>query len=193
VKIIIVTFYLFLSILGNSQNNISVDSLKNYLIADSTLIKLEAENQYLEVKNTTLGIVIYEPSNTLVQLSKAADTIVELDGFEIYTWNVAAIDTLIEDTLKITANCSVAWGEAQAVFKFIKLNTTPELMMFTRTIYDENDVEILHYEKVIIEKIALRDLVCLREPTPYTPGTELPFIKLDLENLSFASIQDLEK
>lgn len=192
-KLITAIFYLFLTVLGLSQNTIPVDSLKNYLIEDSTLTKLAVKNQYLEAKNTSLGIVLYEPSNTLVWLNHTYDTIVELDGFEHYTWNITDVDTLIDDNLKITASCPIAWGEAHAIFKIKHLNTNPELIVFTRTIYDENGVEILHYEKIIIEKTEIRNLVCLREPTPYIPGTELPFIKIELESISFATKEDLEK
>ena len=96
------------------------------------------------------------------------------------------MDTLIDHSIKIIAHCPNVWGNLEATFTFVPISNCPNLILLKRIIYDEDGIVILKYEKVIIEKLFIQDLVCLKEPKRYMPGTDFPFIEIDLENIFFA-------
>lgn len=178
-----IAIFMFFSF-GFGQNPIPLDSVKNYIIEDSILQEYVQSNKFIEVKNTSFGIVLYEPSHDLISFNETLDTLTELDGFESYDWKIISRDT-VDGNLKVIASCSDAWGNSRSEFTFEKIQ--PNFILLKRVIYDEDGIEIIKYEKLILEKKFILDFVCLKEPTPDLPGTEIPFIYLDMNNMAVAT------
>ncbi|MFK8046587.1 MAG: hypothetical protein AB8B72_13905 [Crocinitomicaceae bacterium] len=190
IKTIALLLLLTIGSIARCQEVLPTDSIKNYIIADSALTKFEKPNHFLEAKNTDLGIVLYEPRNTLIEINSGFDTLIELDGFERYHWAISSIDTLSNGLVKITCADSLAWGSFKAVFTLQELSTKPPSIIMSRVIYDEKSTEMMSYQKLIIEQVHLKKMVCLREPTPYIPESSFPFLKVNFKTISFASKKD---
>jgi len=179
------------AIYGVAQEKIPIDSLQSFIIEDSIVSQFQIENQFLEVQNTEFGVVLYEPYKSIIQLNENSDTLRELDGFEFYNWKIVSRDTISNDSIKMKGICTPAWGENYAVFTFI--NRAPFFKIYSRVIFNQQGEELMRFEKVITEKTNVMQFVCFKEPTPYLPGTELPFIELDLDHIVIARKTDFEK
>lgn len=174
---------ILISIFSYGQSLIPLDSLKNFIVSDSVLQNCVRPFEFVELKNTALGVVVYEPCNNIVSFNQQQDTLIETDGFETYHWKIISKDTL-EGNLRMVGSCVTAWENARSEFIFKQLKAN--YILLTRIIYDEDGTEILRYEKVILEKQRIFDFVCLREPTPGMPGSDIPFITLDPNNFLIA-------
>ncbi len=175
---------------GFAQEKIPYDSLKYFIIDDTVKAQFQIANEFLEVKNTSKGIVLYRPASYMLKFHQNLDSIRELDGFEFYNWKITNKDSLDNRTLKLLGTCPLQWGKNYAVFTFTNIDSG--LILYKRKIYDENGKILMHFEKLIIEKIHINKFVCFKEPNPNYPGTKLPFIDLDLKNIVIAQKGDFE-
>ena len=175
---------------GYSQERISIDSVHNFIIPDSISSQFNNVSEFIETRNTELGIVIYEPSGYLLKWNN--DTLREKDGFEYYDWKIIESDTLENGLIKLKGVCPSVWLEsAYAIFEFEKI--TEELIEFKRTLYlNNNENDTLIKKVLIIKKRHLEKFVCLGEPNPYYPGTNLPFTKNDFKNPIVAKKEDFK-
>ncbi len=189
-RLLIVIILLISTYIGYSQERISIDSVHNFITPDSISSQYNNVSEFIETRNTELGIVIYEPSRYMLKWNN--DTLREKDGFEYYDWKIIESDTLKNGSIILKGVCPSAWPEsAYAIFEFDKI--TEELIEFKRTLYLNNKENDTLIKKVlIVKKSRLENFVCLREPNPNYPGTDLPFIENDFKNPIVAKKEDFK-
>ena len=182
-------FLLSFQLLG--QTTIPFDSIKFYIMENVQSTSHTGLDEYLKVYNTCAGGVLYEPSETTVWLSR--DTLKEVDGFEMYSWEIQSIDTLKDGVVHIKGICPMAWGkDAYVIFIFKPLNTVPSAIHMIRELY-RDEKKLWETEKVLVKRSAISQLVCLREPKPEWPGTDLPLTKPIPTQLKFATKADFDQ
>lgn len=167
-----------------SQSKINTNKLVDEERNESAIINSDKKNDFLEIRNTADGLVVYNRSSNILSFNKNLDTLLELDGFEYYHWNIESKEILEDNSLVITGTCKEAWGNYKAIFTLKELKQG--LILFQRNIYDEKNLNILSFEKLITNKINISNFNIFIHVNKESPDTRINYIEFDTNNLRIA-------
>ncbi|MBO6516489.1 MAG: hypothetical protein JJ975_08045 [Bacteroidia bacterium] len=189
----ILVFSIFSGITVQAQNHVSTDSLTRlfYVFNDTSdgcrKLKNNVPCKWFKLRNTELGLVVYERNNKPFNIQFLGDdTLFYDDWFEFYHYVIDSM-TSLKNQYDIYCHDTVAWGDIDVHFKFSLLDKKNQIYKLTSSLsrVEEGTAKMLSEESFIglFTPYLRRKYLVLAEPNPRSFDSEIKFLDADLDKL----------